>query len=138
MISLVKPLTGPASTNPSGVAGRDLSVGVSSTPKTKSPVVERFTVESSRRRIVRTKLIANITLEAIATGVFYPNKNPMTCATCPYQRACLALGLACLFSAFYAQARFTANVSFVKLNMLFASAPSVRRRSKGYFFNYQR
>lgn len=56
--------------------------------KTKSPTVERFTVESSQRRIERTKLIANITLDAIATGVFYPNKNPMTCSTCPYRRAC--------------------------------------------------
>ena len=53
--------------------------------KSKSPVVERFTVESNRRRIERTKLIANLTLDAIATGVFYPNKNPMTCSTSAYQ-----------------------------------------------------
>ena len=58
--------------------------------KSKSPVVERFTVESNRRRIERTKLIANLTLDAIATGVFYPNKNPMTCSTCPYQGSCAA------------------------------------------------
>ncbi len=58
--------------------------------KTKSPTVERFAVQSSWRRIERTKLIANITLDAIATGVFYPNKNPMTCSTCPYQKACAA------------------------------------------------
>ena len=58
--------------------------------KSKSPVVERFTVDSSPRRVKRTKLIANLTLDAIATGVFYPNRNPMTCATCPYQRACAA------------------------------------------------
>ena len=58
--------------------------------KTKSPSVERFTVESNQRRIERTKLVANLTLDAIATGVFYPNKSPMTCSTCPYQRACAA------------------------------------------------
>ena len=58
--------------------------------KSKSPVVERFTVESNRRRIERTKLIANLTLDAIATGVFYPNKNPMTRSTCPYQGSCAA------------------------------------------------
>jgi CRISPR/Cas system-associated exonuclease Cas4 (RecB family) len=58
--------------------------------KSKSPTVERFTVESNRRRIERTKLIANYTLDAIATGVFYPNKSPMTCSTCPYQSACSA------------------------------------------------
>ena len=72
------------------VPNRELSFEFIVLTKTKSPVVERFTVESSRRRIERTKLIANITLDAIATGVFYPNKNPMTCATCPYQRACAA------------------------------------------------
>ena len=70
------------------VPNRELSFEFIVLTKTKSPAVERFTVESRRRRIERTKLIANITIDAIATGVFYPNKNPMTCATCPYQRAC--------------------------------------------------
>jgi RecB family exonuclease len=72
------------------VPNRQLSFEFVVITKTKSPVVEQFTVESSRRRIQRTKLIANLTLDAIATGVFYPNRNPMTCATCPYQRACAA------------------------------------------------
>ena len=70
------------------VPNRQLSFEFVVITKTNSPVVEQFTVESSRRRIQRTKLIANLTLDAIATGVFYPNRNPMTCATCPYQRAC--------------------------------------------------
>lgn len=72
------------------VPNRQLSFEFIVLTKTKSPVVERFTVKSSCRRIERTKLIANITLDAIATGVFYPNKNLMTCATCPYQSACAA------------------------------------------------
>ena len=73
------------------VPDRELSFEFIVLTKTKSPAVERFTVESSRRRIERTKLIANITLDAIATGVFYSNKNPMTCATCPYPK-----GLCCM------------------------------------------
>ena len=70
------------------VPNRQLSFEFIVITKTKSPVVEQFTVESSLRRIQRTKLIANLTLDAIATGVFYPNRNPMTCAPCPYQKAC--------------------------------------------------
>lgn len=58
--------------------------------KTKSPTVERFAIQSSSRRMERTKLVADVTLDAIATGVFYPNKNPMTCSTCPYHSACAA------------------------------------------------
>ena len=72
------------------VPNRQLSFEFIVLTKTKSPAVERFTVESSPRRIKRTKLVANITLDAIATGVFYPNQNPMTCSTCPYQRSCAA------------------------------------------------
>ena len=50
------------------VPNRELSFEFIVLTKTKSPVVERFTVESSRRRIERTKLIANITLCLLYTS----------------------------------------------------------------------
>ena len=57
--------------------------------KAKSPTVERFEIEPSAKRLSRTKVVANRTLEAIETGLFYPVKTPM-CSTCTYRSACAA------------------------------------------------
>ena len=56
--------------------------------KTKSPDVELFQVSPDPKRLERTKRVAGLTLDAIETGVFYPNKTPMNCSTCPYRAAC--------------------------------------------------
>ncbi len=58
--------------------------------KTKSPTVESIQVATDSKRIKRTKLVASRTLDAIATGVFYPNKSLMNCSTCPFRSACSA------------------------------------------------
>ena len=58
--------------------------------KANKPSVERFEVKSDDRRVNRTKLVANKTLRAIQSGIFYPNKSPMTCSTCPYRSECAA------------------------------------------------
>ncbi len=56
--------------------------------KTKSPTVELFHVQPDTKRAERTKLIADRTLDAIESGVFYPSPSPMNCSTCPYRSAC--------------------------------------------------
>ncbi len=58
--------------------------------KTKSPTIESYQVTADPRRIERTKRVAELPLDAIATGVFYPNKSAMNCCTCPFQSACAA------------------------------------------------
>jgi putative RecB family exonuclease len=58
--------------------------------KTKSPTVESYQVVADSKRMDRTNLVASRTLDAIATGIFYPNKSPMNCSTCPYRSACRA------------------------------------------------
>jgi putative RecB family exonuclease len=58
--------------------------------KTKSPTIQALQVTVDPRRIERTKRVAELSLDAIATGVFYPNKSPMNCSTCPYRAACAA------------------------------------------------
>lgn len=56
--------------------------------KTKSPTFELFKVEADPQRTERTKRVASRTLDAIATGVFYPNQSAMNCSSCPYRSAC--------------------------------------------------
>lgn len=56
--------------------------------KTKSPAVQLFSIGSDSKRVVRTKRVPNLTLDAIATGMFYPNKSAMNCSGCPYRSAC--------------------------------------------------
>jgi CRISPR/Cas system-associated exonuclease Cas4 (RecB family) len=56
--------------------------------KTKSPTVELFQIGADKKRIERTKQVASRTLDAIDTGVFYPNQSAMNCGGCPYRSAC--------------------------------------------------
>jgi CRISPR/Cas system-associated exonuclease Cas4 (RecB family) len=58
--------------------------------KTKSPTVELFKVDADRKRLERTKRVAGRTLDAIATGVFYPNQSAVNCSGCPFRSACSA------------------------------------------------
>ncbi len=58
--------------------------------KSKTPLIESFEVQNEPHRIERTRLVAERTLEAIATGVFYPNPSAMNCSTCPYRATCAA------------------------------------------------
>ncbi len=50
--------------------------------KTKSPTVELFQIDADENLIERTKQVASCTLEAIESGVFYPNQSAMNCGGC--------------------------------------------------------
>lgn len=54
------------------------------------PEIEIFQVEADDKRIERTKLVAERTLDAIGSGVIYPNRSAMNCSGCPYRTACSA------------------------------------------------
>ncbi len=60
--------------------------------KTKSPTVELFQIDADAKRIERTKQVASRTLDAIDTGVFYPNQSAFNCGGCPYRSACRVWG----------------------------------------------
>jgi RecB family exonuclease len=72
--------------------GKELTLEFVVLTKTKSPTIHSFQIATESNRIERTKLVAERTLDAISTGVFYPNKSPMNCSTCPYRSACAAWG----------------------------------------------
>jgi putative RecB family exonuclease len=58
--------------------------------KTKTPTVEAFDVEVSRRRSRRTIEVVEHTWQAIQAGHFYPAPSPMNCPTCPFRSECNA------------------------------------------------
>ncbi len=58
--------------------------------KTKAPTVELFQIGVDEKRIERTKHVASRTLDAIDTGIFYPNQSAFNCGGCPYRSACRA------------------------------------------------
>ncbi len=58
--------------------------------KTKSPSLQVFEIDADPKRVERTKRVARRTLDAIASGVFYPNASAMNCSTCPYRSPCAA------------------------------------------------
>jgi putative RecB family exonuclease len=70
--------------------GRKLRLEFAVLTKTKSPSLELFVVTPDGRRLERTKQVASRTLDAIDTGVFYPNASAMNCGGCPYRSACRA------------------------------------------------
>lgn len=58
--------------------------------KAKTPAVESFNVEASRRRSHRTMKAVEHTWRAIEAGHFYPAPSPMNCPSCPFRSACNA------------------------------------------------
>jgi putative RecB family exonuclease len=72
------------------VPGKPLALEFIVISKTKSPTIEAFRVDGDAQRMARTKLVAERTLNAISTGVFYPNKSPFNCGSCAYRSACSA------------------------------------------------
>ena len=58
--------------------------------KTKTPAVESFNVEASRRRSHRTTKAVEHTWRASEAGHFYPTPSPMNCPSCPFRSACNA------------------------------------------------
>ncbi len=70
--------------------GRHVEVEFAVLTKTKSPTLELFKIDADPQRLERTKRVAGRTLDAISTGVFYPNQSAMNCGGCPFRSACAA------------------------------------------------
>lgn len=56
--------------------------------KTKTPVVEQYTIAVDHLRVERTKAIVQRVWQAIESGVFYPSPSPIACGSCAFRQAC--------------------------------------------------